>query len=149
MCYGHSLSPVHYPLGSFPLLVSLEMWEIAPAAIAGLAAEIVFLTALVRGTPLAGHVWRGLVLYVAAHLAEFGILLGVPVLARCGWTGDAPELVESAAAVLAVGITVRTTVGKGLYGRRVPWPRVWRVGLAPGLAGYGATLLGVTILCLW
>ena len=136
-CAAHALSPVHYPLGPIPVMVIREMWWFVPVVAGMIGAEVGVLRLLVPGATLGGSLWRGLLLFVAGHVAETVVYM-IPQVALLGWTSDPVYIVAGAAAlVVAAGIVVRAILLKGLYRRRkVSWGRAWLVALLAGAASY-------------
>lgn len=140
-CYAHALSPLHYPLGPYPLEIPADAsWFYAlpgiVAAVLAAGAEILVLKALLRRTRWLGCVWRGFLLYAVARGVETGILL-LPGFAGLGWSPYFSTVLLSVAILLGFGIAARVPLAKLLY-RQSPirWPRALLVAFASQMAGY-------------
>ena len=139
-CYGHALTPFHYPLGPYPVWVASEIWYLIPALAAAILVEVLLLKLLVRRVSFVGNVWRGLVLHLSARGVEFALLF--TGLGQWGWTGNYRDTFVSTLMLLGGGMTVRTLLAKGLYKRQeMRWRRAAAAGILTGATGYSVILL--------
>ena len=140
-CWGHALTPFHYPIGPYPIFVDDEHWYILPALAVAIFVEVLVLKLLARRVSLAGNLWRGVLMHAAARGVEFALLY-VTVLGNWGWTGGCGKTFVSTALLLAAGMAARALLARVLYRRSgMRWRRAVRAGVSTALAGYGVILL--------
>jgi len=140
-CCGHALTPFHYPLGPYPVLIASEMWYFIPALAAAVVVELLLLKLLARRVSFAGNLWRGLLMHVAARGVEFALLY-FTVLGQWGWGPYYWQTFVSTLVLLGGGTAARVLLAGVLYRRSgMRWRRAVRAGVSTALAGYCVILL--------